>query len=412
MSDNRKRILFVDDEPKILDGLRRMLRNMRREWDMTFVTSGREALEAINKEPFDVVVSDMRMPEMDGAELLNRVRERCPTAVRLILSGHSEREMILKSVGPTHQFLAKPCDADSLKATVARACALRDLLGDEQLKAVVASVKTLPSVPLLYGRLLDVLGSPDGSLQEVAQIISSDVGMTAKVLQLVNSAFFGLRHHIESPAQAITYLGMDTVRAVVLTAGVFSEFEYAETAMVAAEELYPHSISVGSLAGKIARTARADQKLIDDVLMAGMLHDVGQLILAAELPEVWREAVRASSERKMRLHEAERELLGVTHAELGAYLLGLWGLPNPIVEAVAFHHQPSRCLSRAFTVLTPVHAADALVHEMNWGHEEKDAAWIDMAYLNEVGVAGRVPQWWELCRSTRAEEREHAGTDG
>ena len=252
MPNVKKRVLFVDDEPKVLDGLRRMLRKMRNEWEMEFATSGTEALEAIRKQPFDVVVSDMRMPGMDGAELLTKVREICPTAVRLILSGHSEKEMILKSVGPTHQFLAKPCDADTLKATVARACALRELLANEQLKGVVSGVKSLPSMPGLYTQLVEVLQSPDSSLQDVAAIIGGDIGMTAKILQLVNSAFFGLRRHIEGPAQAITYLGLDTVSAVVLTAGAFAEFEDSREATEVAETLYPHSITAGSLAGHIA----------------------------------------------------------------------------------------------------------------------------------------------------------------
>ena len=406
----KKRILFVDDEPSILDGLRRMLRKMRGEWDMEFVESGRAALELIEKQPFDVVVSDMRMPEMDGAELLDRVRERCPTAVRLILSGHSDKEMILKSVGPTHQYMAKPCDADNLKATVGQACALRDLLDNEELKAVVARVKSLPSVPVLYGHLLDILQSPEGSLQEVAKIISTDVGMTAKVLQLVNSAFFGLRSHIESPSQAITYLGMDTVRAVVLTASAFSEFEHTPGAKEAAEELYPHSIRIGTLSGQIAKTITTDQKVLDDVLMAGLLHDVGKLILAAKFPDEFLKVRHSIKDQPQPVYEAERKVLGASHAELGAYLLGLWGLPNPIVEAVAFHHEPSACFSRDFSVLTAVHVANALDGQANSLPGDSEGGHIDAAYLAEVGVADRVPQWQELCKAIQEKECEHART--
>jgi len=408
---DKKRILFVDDEPNVLDGLRRMLRKMRDEWAMTFVASAREALEALEQAPFDVVISDMRMPEMGGAELLDEVRRRCPAAVRLILSGHSDQEMILKSVGPTHQFLAKPCDAEQLKATVARACALRELLADEQLKAVVASIKSLPSVPLFYSRLLGLLNSPECSLQDVGKIISSDVGMTAKILQLVNSAFFGLRHHIESPSQAIAYLGIETVRAVVLTASVFSEFEHAPQAKKTAESLYPHSITVGNLAGKIAKTVSADRRLLDDALMAGMLHDVGELVLAAELPEAKEKTLQIARERKVPLHEAERDVLGVSHAELGAYLLGLWGLPDPIVEAVAFHHTPSKCLSRAFAVLTPVHAANALLKQADKRPDEQYADGLDTTYLEEVGVAQHLPRWRELCESVLTAEEIHARRD-
>lgn len=402
-------ILFVDDEPKVLAGLRRMLHTMRDEWDMEFVTSGPEALAAIEKRPFDVVVSDMRMPGMDGAELLNEVRTRCPTAVRLILSGHSDREMTLKSLGPTHQFLAKPCDAEALKETVSRACMLRDLLADQRLAGVVARTRTLPSLPELYAKLIQVLESPEGSLREVAEIISSDVGMAAKVLQLVNSAFFGLRHPIHNPSQAITYLGMDTVRAVVLTASAFSKFEGSDAAKQAADHLYPHSIRTGALCAKIAATLGSDKMLADDALMAGLLHDVGRLILAAELPNVLQLVFQNAREQHVALHKAEKAVLGTTHAELGAYLLGLWGLPHRIVEAVAFHHTPSDCPGRTLTVLAPVHVANALDSQSHPEPDIEHASTVDLAYIRELGLADRLPEWRDLARAVQVEEEKHAG---
>ena len=405
-----KRVIFVDDEPRVLDGLRRMLREMRREWDMTFVDSGDEALKAIEQQPFDVVVSDMRMPVMDGAELLDEVRKRCPSAVRVILSGHSGRELILKSLGPTHQFLSKPCDAEDLKAAVARACALRDLLDDDKLKAVVANVKTLPSVPALYKKLLDILKSPDCPIQEVADVIGSDVGMTAKILQLVNSAFFGLRRHIDGLNQAILYLGLETVRSVVLSAGVFAELEATPQTHQTAEALYPHSVTVGTLSEQIAKSSYPERERTDDVLTAGMLHDVGKLIMAAQLPDAFEEVCRRAREDGVPPHEAEQEILGITHAELGAYLLGLWGLPEPLVEAVAFHHHPPRGYSRASEILTAVHVTNGLVHEGECDVTESHPSRIDMAYLEEVHLADRLPQWRALCATALGEEQEGAGT--
>jgi HD-like signal output (HDOD) protein len=352
------------------------------------------------------VVSDMRMPEMDGAVLLNHVRERFPGVVRLILSGQSDHDMLIKSVGPTHQFLSKPCDADTLKATVVRAGALRTLLADEQLKAVVSGIRTLPSVPGLYTQLLDVLREPDSSLQEVARIISSDVAMTAKVLQLVNSAFFGLRRHIDGLSQAITYLGLDTIRAIVLTAGAFAGFEEAQQGKEVAETLYLHSMLVGDLAVRITKTVTGDKGMISNALMAGMLHDVGKLVFAAELPDTWRAAVRVSREQRLLPVEAERRTCGVTHAELGAYLLGLWGLPDPIVEAVAFHHAASRCPSRTFSALTAVHAANALVLGMGQATEADVTGQTDTGYLESVGEAARVPEWQAIAAQVLTEDRE------
>jgi HD-like signal output (HDOD) protein/ActR/RegA family two-component response regulator len=409
MSETKKRVIFVDDEPKVLDGLRRMLRKLRDEWDMEFALSGREALEAMARQPFDVVVSDMRMPEMDGAQLLNTVKERYPGTVRLILSGHSDKEMILRSVGPTHQYLAKPCDADTLKETVIRAYALRDLLESDDLKTIVAGIDTLPSLPTLYTKLVEVLQSPESSVQEVAEIISSDIGMTAKVLQLVNSAFFGLRRHIESPAQAISYLGLDTIQAIVLTAGAFAELGDNREALETAETLYPHSVKVGALAGTVARSVSDDKRLIDDSVMAGMLHDIGKLVFVAKLPNVWREANKMARDDTLAIQDAEQAVSGVTHAELGGYLIGLWGLPNPIVEAVAFHHGPKACLSQAFSVLTAVHVANGLVIGTEAAADGANAGVLDTEYLEELGVADRVPEWRALAEESAEQETADAG---
>jgi putative nucleotidyltransferase with HDIG domain len=405
-----KRVLFVDDEPRVLEGLQRMLHEMRHEWDMDFVASGDEALAVIAQQPFDVVVSDMRMPVMDGAELLDEVRRRCPSAVRVILSGHSGQELILKSLGPTHQFLAKPCDAEDLKAAVARACALRDLLDDERLKAVVSNVKTLPSVPALYDRLLAMLRSPDCALQEVADVIGSDVAMTAKILQVVNSAFFGLRRRADNLSQAILSLGLETVRSIVLSAGVFAEIEGPPQAAEAAQALYSHSVAVGTVSEQITRRSCPKRERTDDVLTAGMLHDVGKLVLAAQLPEAYDEVCRRTREEGVPAHEAEQEVLGITHAELGAYLLGLWGLPEPIVEAVAFHHRPPRGLHRASEVLTAVHVTNGLVHEAAQEEGGDHASRIDMEYLQEVGLADQLPRWRELCTSALSNQEHNAST--
>ncbi|MGO9689473.1 MAG: response regulator, partial [Syntrophobacteraceae bacterium] len=183
-----KSILFVDDEPMVLDGLRRMLRGMRNEWEMEFVTNGHDALKILDTKRFNVIVTDMRMPGMDGCQLLNHVKELHPQLVRIVLSGHSDKDMILKSIGPAHQFLSKPCDAETIKTTVARVCSMREIMEDETLIKVVSAVESLPSLPEFYSEVVDEVNSAEGSLDRVGEIISRDSGMSAKILQLVNSA--------------------------------------------------------------------------------------------------------------------------------------------------------------------------------------------------------------------------------
>jgi DNA-binding NtrC family response regulator len=173
----KKRILFVDDEAMILQGLQRMLRPMREEWDMEFIGSGAKALERMGPAPFDVVVSDMRMPGMNGAEFLTEVMKRHPKTIRLILSGHADKELILQCVGATHQYLAKPCDADALKATVTRASNLEGNLQSEPLRKLVGQLSHLPSIPSLYMEIVEIANHPGASLEDVAQVIARDLAM-------------------------------------------------------------------------------------------------------------------------------------------------------------------------------------------------------------------------------------------
>ncbi|MGB9624212.1 MAG: HDOD domain-containing protein [Phycisphaerae bacterium] len=357
----KKRILFVDDEPNVLQGLQRMLRPMRNEWDAAFASGGPEALQKLAAEPFDVVVSDMRMPGMDGAQLLTEVMRHYPQTVRIVLSGHSDQEMILRSVGPAHQYLAKPCDAETLKSTVARACALHDLLTNETLKKLVSGTNTLPSQPALYAEMLRLLQSPNTSIDEVSRLIAQDIGMTAKILQLVNSAFFGLRRRVSNPSEAAVFLGLDTIKALVLSIQIFSLFERPAIRGFALETVWKHSLATAAAAKHLATTEKLDRASVEHAFLGGLLHDAGKLALAVNIRDRYAETIALANQRRIPLWQAERETLGATHAEVGAALLGIWGLPDPILEVIAFHHEPRKCLAKGFTTLTAVYVANALV---------------------------------------------------
>lgn len=309
----KRRILFVDDEPKILQGLRRMLRSMRHEWEMGFAESGPEALEMLEREPFDVIVSDMRMPGMDGSQLLSQVKQCYPMIVRIVLSGHSEHEMIMKSVLTAHQYLSKPCDSKTLISTVSRSCALRDLLGQESLKQIVSQTESLPSLPSLYTEIMEELRLSNGSIQKIGKIIEKDLGMTAKILQLVNSSFFGLPRHVSDPLQAVILLGFDTVRSLVLTIELFSKFDPATLSVMHIENIYKHSLQTGAIAREIAKMENMDEELIDNVFMTGLLHDLGKLVLAANYYEPYREVYELSRHGELTFHEAEIKVLGGGH---------------------------------------------------------------------------------------------------
>jgi HD-like signal output (HDOD) protein/CheY-like chemotaxis protein len=392
-----KTLLFVDDEPRVLQGLQRQLRPMHLEWDMHFVGSSDSALTFLAAHPVDIVISDMVMPGLDGSQLLTEVAKRHPHAVRIVLSGHAEREAVLRLVGPAHQYLCKPCDADELRKAIVRAFALRDLLGSERLKQLTTRIAHLPTLPSLHNRLTEELGKDAPSLENIGAIISRDIGMTAKILQLVNSAFFGLPQPISNPTEAVVYLGMQTVRSLVLSIEIFSQYDQNACRFFSLEVLANHSWITGSLARAMAQKGRYDLKFTDQCFLAGLLHDVGQLILAFGLPAEYSQVIAKAKEENLPVWQAEQEILGATHADVGAYLLGLWGLPNPIVEAVALHHQPAHSTVAEFSPAVAVHVADVFAHSIVPSNTEVPPPHMDFTYLARLGLAGQIEEWQALC---------------
>jgi HD-like signal output (HDOD) protein len=384
-----KQILFVDDETNLLEGLRRMLRPMRGEWEMRFAETPERALEMLGEQAADAIVTDMRMPRMNGAELLAQARATNPGMARIILSGHSELEATLRSVGLAHQFLAKPCDADTLKMTVSRACELRTLLADETVAAAVCQIGTLPSLPSLYQAITAEMNREEASLKRIAAIIENDLAMTAKLLQLVNSAFFGLRRRVENIEQVVNYLGLDVIRALVVSNSAFESFSSEDAELFT--RLWQHSSLTGRLAKTIAESACKDAIIHSESLQAGMLHDIGQLVLAAGFPERYQEVRNHAASTDRAQIEIERELLGCDHGSAGAYLLGLWGLPERVVEAIAYHHFPGLCAFTGFSPLTATHAASGLLHEVSG--ESGPSTELDLDYLTAVGCAEQIDKW-------------------
>jgi HD-like signal output (HDOD) protein len=376
-----KRILFVDDEPMVLQGIRRLLRPMRDLWEIDFAEGGVPATACLAETHYDVVITDMMMPGMDGAQLLCHVRDHSPGTIRLVLSGHAEQHLAMKCIGLAHQYLAKPCDAETLRDTVARVTAPGSVIRNEQVMKLVAQLGHLPSIPAMYSQIVRLLNDPNAALEDVGALIGGDMAMTAKILQLVNSSFFGLARRVSQPAEAASYLGMDTLKALVLAMNVFGQFEAGMPPGFSPEAASEHSRQVGAASRAIAMAEGAPRALADEALVAGLLHDVGKLILACSLPA---EFQRAAGDHSRPVLEVEREAFGATHAEVGGYLLGLWGLPAPVVEAIALHHAPGESSGTDFSALTAVHVAGCLID---------DRSTLDMEYLTRLGLADRLPAW-------------------
>lgn len=375
----KRRILFADDEANVLQGLRSVLRPQRHEWEMVFATGGPAALDEVRKSAFDVVVTDMRMPVVDGAELLRQTKELQPKAVRIVLSGQTDAETALKTVFTAHQFLAKPCDIEKLRAVVTRACHLNELITSDELRGLAGDVSILPAAPHTYLAITQKLSDPTCSISEVAGIVEREPALCAKVLQVVNSAFFGLPRTVSSITQATNYLGTLALRNLALAMETVAAASRAKLPLSNQELLsfQTNSLLTGFLG---RRWFASDRRKADEAFIAGMLRDMGHLVLTAQ----------------GRAGEAAPNC----HAALGAYLLGLWGIPHGVLEPVAFHEHPERVGHDKLEVVDIVHLADHIAAELAPSPFQTAPTPLDLERLVQLGAC---PKQIELLRTDAKE---------
>jgi len=361
-SPARPRILFVDDEPDVLAALRQSLRRDRARWDVSFAAGGRDALELFATTPFDVVVTDMRMPEIDGAELLSRVKHEHPSTVRIVLSGQADERHALRSISSAHLWLSKPCPHEALVDALERALASCRCLRSHALSNLIGGVSALPSPPAQYAALMRALDEPDPSARAVAAVLEEDPAMSAKILQITSSAFFSTPRAIATVHEAVALLGFETMSQLVLTSGVFEQLEMGCSDAAAAEARRMHCVLVARIARRIGE--RAGLKA-SECFTAGMLHDIGELLLASRLGRLFTKASEKARSEATPRSEIELALFGATHAELGAHLIARWGLPLPIVDAVLQHDaQRASELPERTPLGAVVRVADALAEEL------------------------------------------------
>jgi len=401
-ADPSKSILFVDEEQYVRKALKRSFRSMRDQWDMRFAGSPEEALESMAQGGVDVLITEMVFTDgQSGPDFLFAVRDRHPDTVRIILSGYVDRDITLQTVDLAHQFLAKPCEDDDLKRTISKAFLMRDLLAHQPLKQLAARIDSLPSLPTLYAELVEALKSEDSSVQQIGDIISKDPGLTTKILKMVNSSFFGLLQRVSNPAKAVSLLGLDLVQTIVLASGTFEKFNKLKLKGVSIERMWDHAMATALLAKTIAQEACLDRADVDTAFMAGLLHDIGKLLIAANMPDEYRSVTDHMSANGCSMASSENQMIGTTHAAIGAYLLGLWGLPDPIIEAVALHHDPGSASAKRIGASAIAHIADAFAnagcHLGDSGDLRKDLDGLDWAFIEQLGLMDKIPNWQILC---------------
>lgn len=347
----------------------------------------------------------MRMPQMNGAQLLKEVMLRFPLAVRLVLSGHADSDLVAQCLGVAHQYISKPCDAEQLKSMIRNACLIGGGHVTLKVKQLLGSIDRLPSMPQVYLQLEKALASEATSSEELGDIIQTDMGMTAKILKIVNSAFFGLRRTVSSPHEAVVYLGTDTIKVLVLANSIFQSAEPLGTSCLNLNDLWRHSLTVAQGAKRIAELEKASREVREQTLVGGILQDVGILVLASNFPEAYDRAAAIALAEKLLIPTVEQEEFGVTHAEVGTYLLGLWGIPAPVLKIVGMHHRPQLIREPGFVPEVAVYAADVLAGERG-GNPLFRTGWFDHQAMVRLGCEDKLPLWREALLAL---EQDSAG---
>lgn len=381
MSAARK-VLLVDDEPRVVAGLQRLLRPHRAQWDVSVATSAAEGLAILERDAFDVVVSDMRMPVTDGAAFLSVIRERHPAIMRIVLSGQTDADVAQRAVPVAHQFLSKPTDPVSLLETLRRVTATRAAISDPKVHAAVGSVGALPSLPSICKELMDLVSKDDLSVRSIAAIVEREPAIVLKLLQVVNSSFFGVRRKICNVAEAVAYIGTERVKNLVMSLSIVNSLP-PRARRFDATAFHAHSLAVARLARSIA----VDGALAESSFVAGLLHEVGKLVMAASMPELFDDLSARAVEQRITFEEAELEAGSCGHVRVGAYLLEIWGLPFAIVETLVAHVDAPALEGSRMEPWDAVHLAHRLVEP---GAEPLGSE-ADLPYLRRLGLVERLP---------------------
>jgi putative nucleotidyltransferase with HDIG domain len=386
----KKRILLVASDAQALADFQR---DLGEAWEVVVAADGAAALAELEQRPGHVVVVDLTQAEEAGLELLNRIQLAHPKIIRFILALEVERERVMKKSLGVNQFLGKPLEAGSVQRAFERALALEAWIPRNSVRELVARVRTLPTIPSLYLEVQALLKSPDASTEEIGAIIAKDMAMMTKLLQVLNSAAYGLQRKITNPAEAVGLLGFETVSSMVMAIKVLGDCDKVKPVYFSIDRLWKHSTEVARNAKELALMHTSDRALAELAFTGGLMHDLGKVVLAANFDEQYSGAQSLARKQKLPLWEVEKEIFGATHGEVGAYLLGLWGMPLEILEVAALHHQPVTGATSGFTALTAVHFANAIEHE---NHPEKDgtvASKLDEEYLAKVGVLEYADAW-------------------
>lgn len=386
----------------------RDLHRLEPTWGLLFVPDATQAIAALHDEFYALILHASSAADPALTEALKKVSAK---TVRVVLCDTADRSEVARWSATGANPISQTTDAANLAANISRIARVQEWMADAGIKKLLALCKKLPAMPKLYAQVSKELSSPNGSIDVVAQLIAQDPVMTAKILQVVNSAFFALGRQVSEPSDAVMFLGAERTRSLILLAGVFTQFDGVGCPGFMPEPIWNHSLQVGALARTITMAETKNAKLAEAAFTAGLVHDMGKLILAANVPAMCNSIEQLHKSKQLTQREAETQVLGTTHAELAACLLGTWALPLPVLEAVAWHHHPTRSSDKGFSLLTAVHAANVFAYELGCGSGTNALPEVfDHPYLLQIGLGDNRNEWRKACNVPHRpeEDAEHA----
>lgn len=390
------RMLIVDDEQPLLDALEGRLRPLRKRWQMRFVNSGQEALDLMDQETFDILLCDVRMPGIDGTQVLTQARKQHPGLVRVAMTGNQGDRLALQLVPLAHQVIGKPFDVKALEDVVASANRLRGLITQDRVRDILGQIEELPAAPGVSAKLNAELSKPNVESRNIVEIIQREASLCSKILRVVNSPFIGALRPILDIPHAISFLGLDMLRSLVMSTEIHetlcsqnmpAHFDLAQFQL--------HQLVTASIARKICKGYVRSE----DAFIAGLLHDVGLLLSISHLRELYTPIWKSTVDDEQSLFELEYKILGTSHAELGGYLMSLWGLPQEVVIAAAFHHKPWITPHEGVAIEDIIYVSDNLARRTApFGSSlGKPAEPLDMNYLAAKGLDVHLSEWEEIA---------------
>lgn len=356
---NKSRILVLADDAGEVQRLQSVFTQLPEHWQVHFCKTQKEAMGFLEAQEYQLVFADLTGGVGAAAQFLHEVWKLHPKTCRYLLGDAVEVDVMVTCVLGAHQFLERPLEAAAVMAVVNRVEEINRLVGNKSIQTLVSRMRTFPSRPTLYLEVLKEFRSPSASPKVIGELVSKDLAVSTKLIQIVNSAYYGLAQHVTDPADAVLLIGMEATCSLILSIDAFAKFDKVKPLYFSVDRVWKHSQAVGHAARKFALSMTNDTAMANDAFTAGLLHDIGKLALALNFEEQYQGVLTVAEKNNIPAWKVEKEIFGASHAEIGAYLVSLWGLPIAIVEAVASHHLPASEVVGKFSAGTAVHLANA-----------------------------------------------------